>query len=925
MDSFLGQLAAYILEQHPHDREQVAVVLPSRRAGLFFRKHLSQRIGKTFFPPQIITISELVETLSGQRLANATELGFILYEAYRETEGETAEPFDRFSKWGQILLSDFNEIDRYLLDAEKVFADLRNIREIEHWSFLREDLSPNQQQYLLFWNRLYKYYLAFQQKLETAGITYQGKLYRTLATQAETLGPQLPYTKVYFAGFNALSASEEKLIDTWMKQGKADIFFDADAWYTDNEAHEAGLFFRRIRQKWGEAKFRWKNEFFSTRKGRIEITGAPGQVAQARVAGQLLEQLSAKAPLHDIALVLADESLLLPVLHSLPDAVSRVNITMGYPLRLSDYFALFQALFSLHEHNRLREDGAYRIYFRDFLDVLQQPVVRGFLGDEALEIEQELIRTNRVYLRSADLKRIGGPRFAQLRFVVEPWENIPSDPLATFEKLNLLFRDWYQHTAPDKLALEYVFLFSRITESLREMCTRYPYVQELPVFKQLFRQYVAREDIAFFGEPLEGLQLMGMLETRALDFRKVIVLSVNEEILPRPKFENSFIPFDIKSRYNLPAYREKEAVFANHFYRLIQRAEEVYLVYNTDQDTFGGGEKSRFILQLEQELPALNPQIELVNRTVQLPATTAAMQAQAMPRDSFSQARLLSLLSGGVSPSALSTFIRCPLDFYYRYLAGIRQAEALEESADEALLGEVVHTVLDEFYRPFCGKVLRAADVKAMQTRVETATSAAFRKHFGEATIAEGRNHLVYRVAVLYLDRYLSAEAGFLENSLEALTILHTEYTLEAPLTLNLPSGEVQIRLKGNADRIDKLGDTYRIIDYKTGRTEPRKLVVSDWNKLVVSPEMAKSLQLLCYAYMYRYANPSHSPLLSGIASLRSYSLGLMPVKTGDTAWISEETWPLFTEAITALVTAMYDASIPFAHNSESRFCELCV
>ncbi|HRE73201.1 MAG TPA: PD-(D/E)XK nuclease family protein [Flavobacteriales bacterium] len=911
---FLEEIAKELIAVKGSDFSSVVVVLPSKRGGLFLRKHLASQLQKAFIPPLVSTPTELFSQWSKYRVGDPMELMFLLFESYQSVLGNRAEPFDRYLRWGQMLQTDFNDIDRYLVDTRALFRDLRNIKaqeiEIEGWSFEGEDLSRNQERYLEFWNEMPAIYAAYKKRLQERGLAYGGMLYRDVAENvAERVGTESK--EYWFAGFNALSTAEQVIINHLCETEKAQVFFDADPFYLDDKDHEAGMFLRRFRTQWKGRGFSFLKEHFKSEKS-IEILNVPGNVAQARIAGQILSEEGGGT---ETALVLANEQLLLPVLNSLPEVVDKVNVTMGFPLRSSDLFQLYLLIIEL-QRSRIDANGKDKggVYYRPFLELLFHPVIRQYLGREASLIRDAVHRERRVFVTDKDIERYGGDEFASIRFLLKPWGDFPSDALRSFVVLNDLLRDFYLHRKKDKLALEYVFHLSSAIDKLKVICEKYPYVTEFHSFRTLLRNYVSQLDISFLGEPLDGLQLMGMLETRGLDFEKVILLSVNEDVLPKSRWEHSFILYELKRYYGLPTYKERDAVYAHHFFRLLQRADKVWLIYNSDPENFSSGEKSRFVLQLQEELPKYYPKISIRERIVQLPMDKHDISVSGIEKTEEIINRIKEHLQSGVSPSALNKFVTCPLDYYYRYVLGIKEDEELDEVSDHAVVGTVVHGVLEQQYKELIGKEVNPETVKQFRKESRRLAREELKKHAG-SVVEEGAYYLLLQVAMSFLDNFYEAELDTLEtNSIQILSI-------EEKLSAQLEVDGLAIKISGKADRIDVCNGVLRIIDYKTGKFESKDVSVKVGSEIL---DKGKALQLLAYAWMRKKMNQDETlPISAGIFPLRN-SEEVALLEFGKSTQLNESAFTAFEDAIRQLVGQLLDPAQAFVHDPDSRHCSMC-
>ena len=923
---FLEALAERIIADQHSDLSNVAVVLPSKRAGLFLKKYLAQKIGKPFFPPAVITFNEFLDLFTEKKVAELPELLFLLYETYCEITKDSHESFDRFSKWGQIMLNDFNEIDRYLIEPEKLFIDLRNIKiqelEIESWSFKADELSISQSNYLEFWKGLPAYHSNFNNRLAKIGLSYQGAIYREVSQSITELSSKNTYSHTYFAGFNALSNSEMKIISHLYESKQASLFFDADKWYTNDGDHEAGLFFRKLRAKWGDYGFELMGDFYREEKKKVTVISAGGTITQARVAGELLNSITKEKAQTDIALVLADENLLLPVLNSLPEAVEKVNITMGFPLKNSDYYNAIETIFELQETLKIKADKTL-IYYKSFLKLITHPVFSTFLGVETFKIKESIIQDNIAYLRPDHFDKFSGEQFDKIKFLFSPWKSIPNDCFTYLNKTNELICDFYLHKKDDPLTLEYIYHFSHILNYVHAVCEKYNYIKETKTLLNLIKQYIGQSSISFFGEPLSGIQLMGMLETRALDFKNVIVLGVNENTLPKSKKENSFILHEVKKLYGLPTYKEKDAVFANHFYRLLQRTENVCLVYNNDTDALQGGEKSRFIQQLEHELKTVSPESEIIELVSGIDFGTARKSEIEIKKTPEIIAKIKEHLNHGISPSALNKYLECPLNYYYRYVLNLKEPNEVEEVADNALLGTIIHATLESFYKKHLDQSITLDLLKDFLKNAESELKIQFTEYAKHLLIEEGKNHLLFIVALEFVKNFIQSEIRILENPNASLKIIGTEREISMENNFRIFSEDISVKLAGKVDRIDVLNEVIRIIDYKTGQfnlsdVQIKELTLSELKK------KPKALQLLIYGLMYAQENKSGMRISSGIIPLKTVDTEFAPLSINKEQIFNKEIELKVKQLVEEIIKEMLNPDLLIQHNKKSDFCELC-
>jgi len=914
MQLFLDRLVSHILLNHGRNLNVICIVLPTKRAGVFVQKSLASQLSKTLWAPRIITINDFIKEHSEEIIPDQLVNLFELYDVYKTIERENAEPFHQFAKWGEALLADFNEIDRYMVDTVQFFSNLTSIQEIENWSFNVQELSDGQKKYLDFWKKIGVYYNAFNSQLSLKGMTTGGNAYRSIAENIGEL--KVKDEKIYFAGFNALSKSEETIIHYLVEHKKAEVLWDVDRYYLDESTHEAGLFFRRIKKKWKLDKLNWENDYLLKDKKEIKIFGAPHNMGQVKIAGEILKKIaSSNKDLNRTALVLADEKLLDPVLFSIPKEIQHINITMGYPLGNTSFMGLIENVFDLH----LGRNEKNQFYYKDLGKVFQHPWVKASLGKKKNSFNVYVSRTNAIYFNAIEVDELG---FTELSFLFRTWKKKPTDIIEMLVDLIDYFKTFFVEQKNNEIQLEQLYECSKIVKKLTTILSEYDEVKTVSAFRSVFFQAIRSSTLSFFGEPLKGLQLMGMLETRALDFENLIILSVNENILPKGKVENSFIPFDLRKAFGLPTYKERDAIFANHFYRLLHRAKNAYLVYNLQKDDFGSGEKSRFITQLLHELEVKNPNAKVSHRLLDVPVPQKKENKTIVKQNKSTLNELDKLVQKGLSPSALNTFINCSLDFYYKYLLGLREQEVLEEEIEVSSLGTFIHGVLEDFYQPFIGKNILEQDVKKMIKNTEKATRHHFLTKFRAADFKYGKNHLSFQMAIKSIQRFLAAEMELLRNSGEKLIVLGLEMELKAPLEIVVEGQKRQVFIAGKADRIDQLNGQVRIIDYKTGGTKRAEINLKTMEQLDERSK-GKARQLMIYGWLY-YKMTGELNFTSGIYSLKNAKEGLMNVSIGKQDLLTTELFLAFEEELKKMVEKLFSNELIYEHNIESDWCVYC-
>ena len=939
-ESFLSLVASHFLENYSTLRDDVCIIFPNRRASVFFRKELSRLSTEVQWLPDIFSTEDFVREITRQKIAEPVAQLFEFYTAYSAREEGAAETFDVFSTWATQLLHDFQEIDLYLVDAKQLFGTIDDAYAIKNWSPDGTILTANQQQYLRFWSRMGTWYSAFREQLKSKGLATAAMSYRLLAEEIEHFSEELKWKKVIFAGFNALNKAEQKIIRHLVKQGKAEILWDIDPYYLDNDQNEAGHFFRQYRRQWPIGKFKWTNSLLAETPHTIEVIGVAKNMGQAIVAGSILNKLSEKeGDLTDTALVLCDEQLLTPVLEQLPRHLEKVNITMGYPLHLLPVSSLFQLVFDLHRKARLSGKQGNKqplFYYKDIIRLLRNPVLAAAMDPEKTQHLINRIQNDKsIFIgRNYVLAPVNGEPAAlsSLQFILDAWENSVEKALTVLEKFVEFIRETLSanQTASEGLDLEALFSVSKLITRISQWKKDFAGFDSLKTLQRIFSQLLKQQSLPFFGEPLTGLQLMGLLETRNLDFKNLILLSVNEGILPAAKMNRSFIPNDIANAFGLPTYKERDAIFGYHFYRMLQRAENVWLVYNTETDEFGKGEQSRFITQLEEELKS---PLVTINRKTYVPDLPGMREQKIeVTKTPDLMKRLKLRISGAdeykrLSPSALSRYVNCSLSYYFKYLSGINVETIKNEDIGSDVLGSVVHAVLEDFYKPLEGQYLNAQHIRRMQLALSEKVREKFLLKVDAEDLDFGKNFLIYKGAEKMLGNFLDQELLQLEQ-LEAgggtLKLEQIESSLEKTIDVETQEGMQKVAFGGNADRIDRLNGVLRVLDYKTGFVDEKSLKLDGFDEIVSDPAKAKALQLMQYALMVRDEKNPESVVEPGIISLRKPSLGVLGLTFNKEHGISDSAQPELQQVFRSIAEELLDPELPFEQTDDLARCAFC-
>ncbi len=899
------------LQHNKHNLSQLTFILPSKRAGIFLKNELLSIVDETIFSPIILSVEEFVEELSQLKTVSSTELLFEFYSTYTHlTKKEDRDTFESFSKWAQILIQDFNEIDRYLIPQKSVFNYLSAIQDLKHWS-LEENQTEFIKKYLSFWNKLNAYYQHLITQLLNKKIGYQGLIYREAVENLEAYIQNNSEKKHVFVGFNALNTAEETIIQELLQNDLAQVYWDIDDTFISNPKHDAALFIKSHLKNWKYFEnntFSWITKNYSKDKN-ISVIGIPKNIGQAKYIGSLLKDLQQENPqLNSTAVVLGDESLLIPVLNSLPTSIQALNVTMGFPLKSIPLASLFDALFQLHRTN------SESFYHKDIINILSHQFIRPLLMIDSVDNASKIIETidnnNLVYLNKERLTKIIEGEYQTIDLLFSSWKNSTSIALKSCSKLILSIKSYLDETS-NLLALEYTFRFNELFNELIRLNSEYQHIKDISTLYSIYKELLSSETLDFQGEPLQGLQLMGMLESRVLDFETVIISSVNEGILPAGKSNNSFIPFDVKLENNLPTYKEKDAVYTYHFYRLLQRAKNVFLLYNTEADVLTGGEKSRFITQLELE------GIHKINHQINTPIVpTIEHDLNIIEKTRNLQELIIKIAGEGFSPSSLTNYIRNPIDFYYQKILKIKDYEEVEETVAANTLGTVVHNTLEDFYKPFINELLTVEKIKSLKSKIDKTVRYHFKKEYKEGDLTKGKNLIVFEIAKRYVSNFLNLELKGL-NAGDVIKIIAIE--ADNDISITIPDLDFPIKIKGKVDRVDVCNGITRIIDYKTGNVNQNQVEVVDWNYITTDyTKYSKSFQVLTYTYMMYKSKTITLPIEAGIISFKNLNSGFLKFAKKESArgkkdsLITTETIEAFETELKALILEICNPNTDF-------------
>nr|WP_288862687.1 PD-(D/E)XK nuclease family protein [uncultured Alistipes sp.] len=951
MKGFLEEVAADLYARYGEGLSDRAVLFPSRRARLFFVDALGRIAGRPMWQPEWVTINDLTGEISGLHTGDRVRLITELYKVYSAYHNE---PFDKFYFWGDMLLTDFDTIDKYLIDAQMLFRNISEIKEIEadisyltpaqlrilsFWSSFGEqaDLSEEKRRFLAIWKTLGPIYRRFRERLSSLGIAYNGMVQRAAADRIRGGGFAFPEPRRYVvAGFNALSECEKRLFGFLATAAETDFYWDYDSYYKDDPEQEAGMFVRS-----NVAQFPPRTELrHDNMRGEKQIVSvaAVSNAVQCKYAAAILAGLARRRREEDpgiaagarpalgkeTAVVLTDENLLLPLLYALPADIGRVNVTMGFPLRQSLAYTFVERLVELQNHRRRKGDGC-TFYHADVAGILAHPYVAECDAALTRTMHEEIVRDRRI---SVDAAWLGRNELLKRIFT----------PAATWRELSDYMLDVVAAVARQpyegddaRQRVEFLAVIAEQVTKLRNSLDECDIDLTAEVYTSLLRRHLQTLRIPFEGEPLEGIQIMGILETRNLDFENVIILSMNDDNFPGNHMaQASFIPYNLRAAYELPTPEHHEGVYAYYFYRLIQRAKTVHMLYCSHADDKSTGEPSRYIYQLDYESGFDVRKVE-VGVDVNL-AETAPIE---VPKDEGVMVRLERFVDAQspatLSPTAFFRYVACPLRFYFHSIARLEADDEISEEVDAPMFGTILHAAVQTLYARIAGEAHPGETLRAMirTGEVAQAVEAAINQNYLQdkhATAEDYSGNLLLVKDIVI--RYLRGGVMPYDAAHDAFSVSGLEEPVAYPFRFRAGGRDLEMKFAGIADRIDTLDDgALRVVDYKTGAPHLEFDGVESLFTGTGKQRLSNILQTLLYAMMlHRSRGCDVEPALYYVRNMNrpGYSPQLDDKQTGVKGARYTLYRERFEELLRAQLAELYDTSVPFRQCEDADICKYC-
>lgn len=936
--SFLSETAQRLYERYGRGISSLTMVFPSRRARLFFSDALAQLIDAPLWQPRYISMDDIMTEASsfaaGERVRLIAEL-YKIYSKYHD------EPFDKFYFWGEMLLGDFDLIDKYMIDADMLFRNICDLKELEadlsyltpemrriinaFWSHFADEasLSDEKRKFLAIWLTLAPIYRGLRERLNELKFAYSGMIYRSAADNVEagTGGPDL--TRHYvFVGFNALSECEKRMIKYLKTNAECDFFWDYDSYYTDNVEQEAGRFMRENLRAFPPTD-EVSHDNFLTIKKEINAISTVSNVVQCKYVNSILRRISPSLQFDKhTAIVLTDESLLLPLLHSLPQEIGdNINVTMGYPLRQTTAYSFVERLIELQK-NRRKTGGEQTFYHADVTGILLHPYITEIEGTRARERQREIVEGRYI--------RVGAEMFQDnglLRTVFNHTDDYASLSKYLLEVMNEVVRA-SSDGEDEQLKAAYLSIIAEQITQLDNSLKDCGIDIGTSIYTSLLKRHLQTVRIPFNGEPLRGLQVMGILETRNLDFRNVVILSMNDDNFPgNLTGSSSFIPYNLRAAYGMPTPEHHEGVYAYYFYRLIQRAERVEMLYCSHADEKSTGEQSRYIYQLEYESP-----YDIGRINVGVDVAVESMRSITVPKSGRTLAGLERFFAGEesaiLSPTALARYVACPLRFYFASIARLRVTDSLSEEVDNPMFGTILHAAMQSLYATIEGVANPSHHLARMLKgdTVERAVVQAINDEYLNRADADpatyaGSLSLVKNIVEKYIRR------GVIPYDMrhDAFALLKVEHKIDMPFALG--DGR-SVNIGGIADRIDSLDNgRIRVVDYKTGGRHLEFDGVESLFEGEKRQRMGNLLQTMIYSMVLRHTTQRNvEPALYFVRYIHNddYDPHLID-KTADSVAVDYDAYAQpFEELLRRKLDELFDPKVPFTQCDEAEADKIC-
>ena len=894
---FLKRIAKKLLSEAKYPIYKYAVVFPNRRSGIYLKKFLGELSEGPVFSPSVFSIDDFISECSGMKIPENFELIFELYSVYVDIFKKGFLKFEDFFREGKIILDDFNEIDKSLTDPGKIFRELKNFNETGNIGSERfSDL----------WTNLERVYREFKIRLSSKRSGYMGMAVKSVAEDLELILDK-GWENILFAGFNALSGAEKKIISGLKRINKAEILFEMDSYFMNNRDQEAGKFIRAYKKEkiFGDEIGVIENDLVEKQR-EIKILSTSSFSGQAVIIGKYLEQESwENIKREDIAIVLPDESLLFPILNSLPKNIAKGNISIGFPLSQTSAYSLTNLILEMHINS---EDEFFR---KDILNLLGHPYMKIVFPEIVSEVKEEINKMGELKLLD---KKSGDRLFLSVFNYNSDGIKLLEVIMEIFERLNTIIEK--ESDILPGIEMEFVFHFYTLLLKLKDVMVRTGIFPGIRGFKKLISELALTTHIPFTGEPLEGIQILGLLEARNIEFKKLFILSLNEGVFPKKEKRQTYIPALVRKNNGLQIDSDPDAVAAYIFYRLIKNSTDITLIYTDESTGNNRGEKSRFINQILMEYSDRSKNLILKESPVVFPVESLNMGEVKIKKRSEHIEQLEKL---SFSASSLKLYLLCPLRFYFRYILGLKDVKTDEDSQDPAIFGELIHSVLEEIYLPVSGRSVEFNYFDSLRAdKIDSLIKRAFIKK-GINEVKTGKNRITFEILKEFVSAFINKEKN--ESPFKIIGL--EKEIISRNFEFGSGNNRYKIDLKGRIDRIDIKNGIYRIIDYKSGRTSGLKVKngigdIENWGRF---PEI---FQMLFYSLLIKSSGLISQGFMLGIYPFKKIYEKLSYIDINNNKIISSEIIEEFSEILDRLFAEIFDPNVPFSQTKDITNCGFC-
>ncbi len=947
---FLQRIAQAFYTEYQADIRKFTFVFPNRRAGLFFRKYLMEVIDKPIFSPEIITINDCFFNASTRKVIDRTAALFRLYRIYRGIS-QTDESFDAFVFWGEMLLSDFTDVDKFNVDAQQIFTNVKNLKEIDNlheyltdeqlkaieqfWKhFLPNIESKTKKEFIAIWKVLLPLYEQFKAELLKENTASEGMIFREVTDflKKNETPEYFAGENFVFIGFNALNKSEKTLFIELQKRGQADFYWDYEADELRDPDNQASLFFKENTLLF-PSKLNVESKPENLSEKSFELIAVPSSVGQTKEVYNLLQELYPEASTENdwikTAVVLPDENLLVPLLHSLPENISNINVTMGFPLKASPVSGLLENIFELQR--RINSRG--QLYHVVVSSILNHQYISMLCRDEVRQIQQDMVNTNAIYVDNSvfENNNLLKTIFTQKKSPDEFVEYL----LDVLKKLNIAWQNYSKETGRHHLECDFLYQYYIAVNRMNDVMKSIgEFEMSLDTLIRLIRQLIGGVSIPFEGEPLNGLQVMGMLETRGLDFENLIVCSFNEGIFPQKSISNSFIPNSLRRAFGMPTSEYRDAILAYNFYRLIQRSKRLFFLYDNRTEGLQTGEVSRYIHQLHYHYGVDFKQVNVAYDVNLSPENVIEVRKTPEIMEKLRAFTLEGEEGRALSASSINTYIDCPLRFYFSNVEKISEQDEVQENVEAGMFGTLLHETMEMLYKPFEGRMVSKIELDELrknQLLIDKTVTRVFATEFFKKgkdeeidLELEGKYLLTARVIKKFVGKIL-------EVDVERAPFRYIQSEARILVQFPISRDTLQVNLKGLIDRVDEKEGLIRILDYKTGSD---KLIFNSLEQvfernLKDRPKVVLQTLLYCLLYEMETGKDNLVPEVLKIRELFKSDFDTkLILNPANRVYNPVENYTdfkeEFVERLTEILEELFNPEVPFSQCTEVELCKYC-